>query len=504
MPLRLVAAEPRGADSKCLACGQSRGLPALKKALSSRPGEFCRGQRLQEDEYVEMRYIKCSHFQSQTPVRFCFQLGQNRRKVGAVMLHWTKAPLAGLLVVSALNLRGAPQVRQDSLPPGTASTEATPVAVRLDISEGVLAAAEANLLEVRALEHAGAALIAPAQFEPDAPRSLRGTLWWVMPPGCLEATNWVLRTRAAPSTASLLVQNDAATGQFTISEAGQRVLRYNYQTNAPGTVAAQVSADNQKYARARSDYIHPLYGFSGEELTKDWSLDHPHHRGIYWAWPEVDYKGERGDLHALQRVFARPTGQCMTQAGPVYAQIRAENLWLWEDREPIVREQARLRAWRGESNGRFIDLEFRLTALKDGVALARRETRLYGGLNFRLAAVQDQQIAFYTDPDHVVPRRAWADLSGLFPGGTSVSGLAIFQKPTNPEYPGNWIQYPDLNWFQPTFPSAGTRYSLKKGHALVLEYRLWLHSGRPDRIKLAGIWAAYADPPPVTCKLQPL
>ena len=65
------------------------------------------------------------------------------------------------------------------------------------------------------------------------------------------------------------------------------------------------------YARARSDYIHPLFGLEGETLTKDWSTDHPHHRGIYWAWPEVDWRGQRGDLHALQHVFARPTGKCI-------------------------------------------------------------------------------------------------------------------------------------------------------------------------------------------------
>jgi hypothetical protein len=96
------------------------------------------------------------------------------------------------------------------------------------------------------------------------------------------------------------VRRDEATGQFELSEAGKPVLRYNYQTNDPGEVLARVKADDRKYARARSDYIHPLYGLDGQELTKDWPLEHPHHRGIYWAWPEVDYRGERGDLHALR------------------------------------------------------------------------------------------------------------------------------------------------------------------------------------------------------------
>jgi hypothetical protein len=47
---------------------------------------------------------------------------------------------------------------------------------------------------------------------------------------------------------------------------------------------AQMCAGNRIYARARSDHIHPLSEPGGAVLTKDWPVDHPHHRGIYWAW----------------------------------------------------------------------------------------------------------------------------------------------------------------------------------------------------------------------------
>lgn len=269
-------------------------------------------------------------------------------------------------------------------------------------------------------------------------------------------------------------------------------MRYNYQTIAPGEVLAKIKEANLKYARARSDYIHPLYGLHGEELTLDWPVDHPHHRGIYWAWPEVDYRGERGDLHALQRVFARPTGLCKTQGGPDSARIEAENLWRWEDQEPIVREVAVIRAGPSAPAGRFIDLEFHFTALKDEVALARREMNLYGGLNIRLAAVKQQEIRFFNDPPGVTPRRAWAELSGVF-SGSGVTGLTVFQRPSNPHYPGDWIQYPEINWLQPTFPAAGTRYVLKPGQPLTLKFRLWIHAGKASETKLADAWTAWVN-----------
>jgi hypothetical protein len=288
------------------------------------------------------------------------------------------------------------------------------------------------------------------------------------------------------------VSKDETTGQYLIRDSGKPVLCYNYQTVGPGEVRAKVQGANLKYARPRSDYIHPLYGLNGEQLTLDWPVDHPHHRGIYWAWPEVDYRGERGDLHALQRVFARPTGLCTTQDGPDCARIEAENLWRWEDQEPIVRELAVIRAWRSTPTGRFIDLEFHFTAMEDEVAIARRDMNLYGGLNIRLAPVKEQEIRFHTDPLGATPRRAWAELSGIF-SGTAVTGLAVFQMPSNPHYPGDWIQYPEINWLQPTFPAPGTRYTLKQGEPLTLKFRLWIHAGKASETELADIWTVYVN-----------
>jgi len=284
-------------------------------------------------------------------------------------------------------------------------------------------------------------------------------------------------------------RQDPASGQIDLCENDQPVLRYNYKTIEPGEVQDKVTPANRIYARPRSDYIHPLYGLNGEVLTKDWAPDHPHHRGIYWAWPEVDYGTNRGDLHALQIVFARPTGNISLQSGSEFAQVEAENLWLWEDREPIVREQAIIRARRSTAEGRVIDLAFRFVALKDQVTVARRGTAQYGGLNIRMATPASQDISFRTDVSKAVPRRAWSDLSGVFGNGSTPSGLAVLQYRQNPDYPGDWVQYTNLAWCQPTFPALGTRYPLRRDQPLVLRYRLVVHAGpRPKDARLAELW----------------
>lgn len=296
------------------------------------------------------------------------------------------------------------------------------------------------------------------------------------------------------STTSHVMQavEDPATGQVDISEHGRPVLRYNYRTVGPGSVLEKVSEGNRIYARPRSDYIHPLYGVGGEVLTRDWSVDHPHHRGIYWAWPEVEFGGERGDLHALQQVFARPTGRLTLRGGAEHAELEAENLWFWEDREPIVHEWTLIRAHRGTVDSRIVDLAFRFLALKDGVTLARRGTTAYGGLNVRLETPRDQTISVHTDPAAAEPRRTWSDLSGIFAGNTSASGLTVLQHRSNPEYPGDWVQYPELSWCQPTFPTSGTRFALQPGRPLFLRYRLWIHAGgRPSEQEVARRWDAW-------------
>jgi hypothetical protein len=291
---------------------------------------------------------------------------------------------------------------------------------------------------------------------------------------------------------AITVRKLGISGPLEIVDGGWPVLRYNYQTvSAPPEAKDRIREDTRKFAVPRSDYIHPLYGPHGEILTDDWVPDHPHHRGIYWAWPEVDWQGRRGDLHALQQVFAHPTGKIDIEQDPNFVQITAENEWRWDDGTPIVREQAIIRAYRQKKNGRAIDLCLRFTAVGADVQVARRGQAHYGGLNVRLAPAKQQEIATFTDPPGTTPRRAWADRSGVPQGGQAVVGLTILQNPLNPNYPGDWVQYPEISWVQPTFPAVGTRYTMTKDRPLELRYRLWIHEAKLGPEALSDLWATY-------------
>ena len=290
---------------------------------------------------------------------------------------------------------------------------------------------------------------------------------------------------ASQATARLSVTRDPA-GQWLIREGQHPVLRYNFQTvPVPKGVTGT-------YAVARSDYIHPLYGFNGEVLTTDYAPDHPHHRGIYWAWPEVTYQGKTHDLHALQGVFARPEKLLRAAADGQSAVLEATNRWLWENKEPIVRETVRIQVHRTENGIRRIDLGFRYAALRPGVTIARRKREAYGGLNVRLSPRTDQEIVRHTGAPAFPGPACWAELSGIPTGSTTPVGVLILQHPGNVNHPEDWVQYPELNWLQPAFPTKGTAFELIPGKPLRLDYRLVVRQGeglKTPRAQLAQEFA---------------
>jgi hypothetical protein len=307
-------------------------------------------------------------------------------------------------------------------------------------------------------------------------------------------------------SAEFQVKTNSETGQWLILENDKPVLQYNYKTiPLPDGYLEKIAQQSRKNAVPRSNYIHPLYDLDSEPITNDWANDHPHHRGIYWAWPEVGYKNEFGDLHGLKKVFARPTDKIETVIENGQINLVAENVWKWLDKEPIVREQATITVFPLDKNERKINLNFRFESLVDEVTLARRTTREYGGLNTRMLPLKDFKIgSFYGNENDsnekrnetTIPKQeqpAWVYYSWKNPKPDGYTELTIFEKTTNPDYPGDLIQYPALNWFQPAFPKKGTRYTLKKDKPLILRYQLWLHNASDNNNTKKESWKNFQN-----------
>jgi HEAT repeat protein len=297
----------------------------------------------------------------------------------------------------------------------------------------------------------------------------------------------ILSLAAGITLAEMAIKVDDKTQRYTIEDNGQPVLTYNF-----GTVPVPEILKGKKYAEPRSDYIHPLYGPNGEILTTDFSPDHPHHRGIYWAWPEVTYNSEKRDLHALQGVFARPVKIHKQSANKDYATITAENVWKWSDDEAIVSEFATITAYHLRNGLRIIDFTFSFEAIKPGITLARRGKTHYGGFNLRMSSFTDLKIVKHSDAIGAYPRRSHAEITGTPPAGKEPTGILILQHPSNPLYPGEWKDFPKLPWLQPTFPSAGTTYELTPGTPLDLAFRVIIRQGDSLETPPEKLFAEYA------------
>jgi hypothetical protein len=397
-----------------------------------------------------------------------------------------------------------------------------PVSVKMELSKKQIKAAKETCLGLftGGIEKEN---IIPVQVE-ETMNGAISKITFRFPMGEPGIRKFMLVESQTPFTQKMNVTIDSETQQLLINEDEKKVLQYNYQTVYQKDVIRPESKKNTKlvysnmsgvyydeylkahpelkkdntttssiYSVPRSNYIHPLYGLEGEMLTRDWpDGGHPHHRGIFWAWPEVKYGTLLGDIYALQKVFARPSGNIKFESGPVYAEINAENLWVWDGKDTIVNEQATIRVYRSTTDTRIIDLTIKLLALKDSVTIATRFTNSYGGLNLRMQTPEKQTISYFTDKPNTEPLRAWSDFNGIFEGNKSTSGLMILQNKENPEYPGEWRDYPGLAWVQPTFPTPETRYSISKTEPLVLRYRLVIHAGaKPSETVSKRNWDAY-------------
>jgi hypothetical protein len=53
------------------------------------------------------------------------------------------------------------------------------------------------------------------------------------------------------------------------------------------------------------------------------------------------------------------------------------------------------------------------------------------------------------------------------------------------------VEYPELNWFQPTFPAADNRFELEKDKTLTLRFRIWIHKDKAGEAEHSVKWLEY-------------
>lgn len=334
------------------------------------------------------------------------------------------------------------------------------------------------------------------------------------------------------ATGPLAISVDEKTQSYTITEQGQPVLTYRFgEVPLPAGVQAghfskqatpysgAYFTDGSRYGGERSDYIYPLYGFHGEPLTADYPKDHLHHRSLWWSWCEVRHNDKIGDLWAVCKIRAYPVKIAKMEARAEGAVLQAVNAWRYDD-DPaaVVHETVTIRASQTAgipgARSRTVDVDVRLEALVDGLAITGRQKVDYGGyggmtvrLNskvkeFSLRAVHpnpdkwrgdDLKIAERVTDRATLGNAAWMALYGKYPAAgvetPDFTTVMMFESKATPLFPNNFRYY-GSTCISLAFPGK-TIVPLAKGQPLDYKTRFVVREGKTTLEQEKAAWQAY-------------
>ena len=290
--------------------------------------------------------------------------------------------------------------------------------------------------------------------------------------------------------ADFIVEDTGKT--LAIAENGKPVLVYQYDwVNPPVGVEPRFR---------RTGYIHPLYGIGGEVLTEDYPSDHYHHRGVFWGWPNGIWKEKRVDTWGLDGARQVHVGVTPGRVTPEQVSFAGENHWILDEAPdaPIVSESYEVVVRAATDLGRDLDFTITLKNISEApfsLRGATTDSKGYGGFNFRPDAAR-KPMRFVTAlgpqaEDTFEVASPWVDVSyATAPGADTQSGAAIFQHPSNPNYPHHhWLirHYAFLGHAWP----GNTPVELAPGDAITVKYRLYTHRGTAEEGKVAEAFERY-------------
>lgn len=237
-------------------------------------------------------------------------------------------------------------------------------------------------------------------------------------------------------------------------------------------------------AYSRCNYIHPLYGLSGSRITEDFPADHPHQRGVFWAWHQIFIEGkpvsDGWELNDFTQQIVDIEFRRVKENG-VFTTVVDWKSPLWEKGErPYLREESKMTFHPKTANYRQIDFEISLKALTDHLTIGGSDDEKgYGGFSVRM--VQPDDLVFSGAQGVVEPLNGaveagnFMNISGTF-DQKGTSGLVIWNSPENPQPNSKWILRKKASMQNAAFPGQNP-VLVPVGEPLVLRYSLLVYTG---------------------------
>jgi hypothetical protein len=275
-------------------------------------------------------------------------------------------------------------------------------------------------------------------------------------------------------------------------------------------------------------YLHPLRTASGIVITRGFpmekipgeSLDHPHHRALFFAhgdvngvdfWTEAVH-AETAPVHAggqtVQVAHQFPHGETafaklIRAEGGAGSGTLAARFNLRGPGGKTLAEETQAYTFRGDAASRTIDCEFTIRATKGAVKLGDTKEGTFAIRVVR--ALEESSGMTMTDSEgragekQIWGKRAnWVDYSGTVEGREV--GVAILNHSSNPKHPTYWHArgyglfaanpFGERDFYSD--PKRDGSLTIPAGESLTFRYRVLIHEGDAAAAHVAEAWTQYA------------
>jgi hypothetical protein len=319
-----------------------------------------------------------------------------------------------------------------------------------------------------------------------------------------ESLTCTLDPKPASDTAGIVAKKDGTALEMRAAgESGGTIFRYQME---PGPVP-----EGTPEGFAHGAHLHPVFSPSGRLVTGNHPPDHPHQRGIWFAWTHTEFEGRAPDFWNMgNEKHGGVTGEVRFASldkmwsGPVQGGFASTHRWIDHtggDPRDVLSEKWEVAVTRA-GGANVIDL----TSVQScaGASPLKLPKYFYGGLGVRgnqlWNPVPAVTMLTSNGDDRAkgdATKGKWVHLGGEVDGAQT--GIAVLIHPSNFRFP----QPLRLNPKNPQIcvaPSQDGDWSIEPGKPYTSRYRIVVMDGKADAAQLERLWQDYAEPVTVGVK----
>jgi hypothetical protein len=250
-----------------------------------------------------------------------------------------------------------------------------------------------------------------------------------------------------------------------------------------------IFSEDEKYP-----YFYPVNGpLSGGSVTSMRNAVYPHHSSLFFGCDIVNGGNYWQEGLDRGRIISVNTG--IEKEGGDTAVITDECIWARPGATSPIRDIRRYVITSTSAKMTQIDVQIELQMLEDVRIMKTNHSLFSARMAADLAVTSGGTMinaeGLKSEKETFGKASAWIDYYG--PRGSHIEGLAIMQHPSNKWYPSPWFTR-DYGFMSPTqmyWPPNGEYISLPKGMALTFRYRVLVHAGTCQEVKIAEEFEKY-------------